>query len=39
MLAISCTTASVEWCLSSWRCYKYTCKITGDKNNWVAIAL
>jgi len=23
-----CTTASVEHCLSRWRCYKYTCKIT-----------
>ena len=26
-------------CLSRWRCYKYTCKITAEKNNWIAIAL
>jgi len=22
-----------------WRCYKYTCEITAEKNDWVAIAL
>ena len=26
-------------CLSRWRCYKYTCKITAEKNDWIAIAL
>jgi len=26
-------------CLSRWRCYKYTWKITAEKNNWIAIAL
>jgi len=26
-------------CLSRWRCYKYTCKITAEKNGWIAIAL
>jgi len=26
-------------CLSRWRCYKYTCKITAEKNNWIAISL
>jgi len=26
-------------CLSRWWCYKYTCKITAEKNDWTAIAL
>jgi len=26
-------------CLSRWRCYKYTCKITAEKSDWIAIAL
>jgi len=26
-------------CLSRWRCYKFPCKITGDKTDWIAIAL
>jgi len=26
-------------CLSKWRCHKYTCKSTAEKNNWIAIAL
>ena len=26
-------------CLSRWRCYKYACKITVEKNEWIAIAL
>jgi len=30
---------SVERCLSRWRCYKYTCKITAEKNDWIAIGL
>jgi len=32
-LTISCATASVERCLSRWRCYKYTCEITEEKND------
>ena len=39
ILTISCTTASVERCLSRWQCYKYTCEITVEKNDWVTIAL
>jgi len=31
--------ASVERCLSRWQCYKNTCEITAEKNDWVAIAL
>jgi len=26
-------------CLTRCRCYKYTCKITAEKNDWVTIAL
>ena len=26
-------------CLSRWQCYKYTSKITAEKNDWIAIAL
>jgi len=26
-------------CLSRWRCYKYTCKITAEKNDWITVAL
>jgi len=38
MLTISCTTASVERCLSNWQYYEYTCKITAEKD-WAAIVL
>jgi len=26
-------------CLSRWRCYKYSCNVTTEKNDWIAIAL
>jgi len=38
MLTIGYTMVSVERCLSRWRCYKYTCEIIAEKNNWGAIA-
>jgi len=39
MPTTSCANASVERCLSRWRCYKNTCKITAEKNNWIAVAM
>jgi len=38
MMTTSCTTASVECCQSRWRCHKPTCKITAERNGWIAIA-
>jgi len=40
-LTISCTTASMERCLSKMAVLQilYTCEITAEKTDWVAVAL